>query len=163
VRYHPMAFLDSASSGNRYSSRAANAALCASDVSVADFSKYHDVLYGKDSSGQQVQPTEGSHGRTNTQLLDYAKQAGIKGNDLTTFQSCMSGELHKALVAAITDNASQRGVTGTPTVMVNGKKLGTVTKASFDAAVAKAAAEATPSPAPSNSTSGSTSSSAPSP
>ena len=163
VRYHPMAFLDSASSGNRYSSRAANAALCASDVSVADFSKYHDILYGKDSNGQQVQPTEGSHGRTNTQLLDYAKQAGIKGNDLTTFQSCMSGELHKALVAAITDNASQRGVTGTPTVMVNGKKLGTVTKASFDAAVAKAAAEATPSPAPSNSTSGSPSSSAPSP
>src|SRR5215831_6270877 len=140
----------------------ANTTLCGSDVSVADFTKYHDILYGKDSSGQQVQPTEGSHGRSNTQLLDYAKQAGIKGNDLTTFQSCMTGELHKSLVTAITDKASQRGVSGTPTVMVNGKKLGTVDKASFEAAVAKAAAEATPSPAPSNST-GSTSSSAPSP
>jgi protein-disulfide isomerase len=165
ARYHTMAFLDSASSGNRYSSRAANAALCASDISVEDFVKYHDILYGKDSSGQQVQPTEGSHGRSNTQLLDYAKQAGIKGNDLTTFQSCMSGELHKSLVAAITDKASQRGVSGTPTVMVNGKKLGSVDKASFDAAVAKAAAKAStsPSPSPSGSTSTSTSSSTPSP
>lgn len=165
VRYHPMAFLDSASSGNRYSSRAANAALCASDISAADFTKYHDVLYGKDSGGQQVQPKEGSHGRSNTELLDYAKQAGIKGNDLTTFQSCMSSEQHKALVAAITDNASKRGVTGTPTVMVNGKKLGTVTKASFDDAVAKAAAKAptSSSPSPSGSTSTSTSSATPSP
>jgi protein-disulfide isomerase len=161
VRYHTMAFLDNASSGNRYSTRAANAALCASDVNVDDFTKYHDILYGKDSSGQQVQPEEGSHGRSNTQLLDYAKQAGIKANDLTTFQSCMSGELHKSLVAAITDNASQRGVTGTPTVMVNGKKLGTVNKASFDAAVAKAAAKASSTPAPSGSTS--TPSSTPSP
>jgi protein-disulfide isomerase len=165
VRYHTMAFLDSASSGNRYSSRAANAALCASDVNVADFTKYHDVLYGKDSSGQQVQPKEGSQGRSNTQLLDYAKQAGITGNDLTTFQSCMSGELHKSLVAAITDNASQRGVTGTPTVMVDGKKLGSVTTASFDDAVAKALAKAPKSSAPSSSgsTSTPTSSTTPSP
>jgi protein-disulfide isomerase len=98
-------------------------------------------------------------------LLDYARQAGIKGNDLTTFQSCMSGELHKALVAAITDNASQRGVTGTPTVMVDGKKLGTVTKEAFDAAVAKAAAKAStsPAPSPSGSISSSTPSSTPSP
>jgi protein-disulfide isomerase len=164
ARYHTMAFLDSASSGNRYSTRAANAALCASDVSVEAFTKYHDILYGKDSSGQQVQPKEGSHGRSNTQLLDYAKQAGIKGNDLTTFQSCMSGELHKALVSAITDNASQRGVTGTPTVMVNGKKLSTLTKASFDAAVATAAANAqtSSSPSPTGSTS-SPASSTPSP
>jgi protein-disulfide isomerase/uncharacterized membrane protein YphA (DoxX/SURF4 family) len=165
VRYHMMAFLDSASSGNRYSSRAANAGLCASDISVDDFAKYHDILYGKDSSGQQVQPKEGTNGRSNTQLLDYAKQAGIKGNDLTTFQGCMSGELHKALVAAITDNASQRGVTGTPTIMVDGKKLGAVTQAAFDDAVAKAAAKAStsPAPSPSGSTSSSTPSSTPSP
>lgn len=163
VRYHTMAFLDSASNGNRYSSRAANAALCASDASVADFTKYHDILYGKDSSGQQVQPKEGSHGRSNTQLVDYAKQAGLKSNNLTTFQNCVSGELHKALVAAITDDASKRGVSGTPTVMVNGKKLGTVTKASFDSAVATAAAKApkSASSSPSSSTAATTSPASP--
>lgn len=142
ARYHTMAFLDSASNGNRYSSRAANAALCASDISVDQFVKYHDILFGKDSSGKQVQPAEGSNGRTDTELVGYGRQAGISGNNLTTFQSCVTGELHKALVAAITDNASQRGVNATPTVEVNGKRLSTVDKASFDAAVASAAAKA---------------------
>jgi protein-disulfide isomerase len=151
VRYHPMAFLDSASSGNRYSSRAANAALCASDIDVATFVKYHDILYGKDSSGKQVQPAEGSNGRTDADLMSYARQVGISGANLTTFQSCTSGELHKALVQAITDNSSQRGVSGTPTVMVNGKKLGTVDKASLDAAIASAAASSHPSSSPSSS------------
>ncbi len=142
VRYHTMAFLDSSSNGNRYSSRAANAALCASDISVDMFVKYHDILYGKDTGGKQVQPAENSHGRTDTQLIGYARQAGVSGDNLTTFQSCTTGELHKALVEAITDNSSQRGVTGTPTVMVDGKKLGTVDQASLDAAIASAAAKA---------------------
>jgi len=165
VRYHMMAFLDSASSGNRYSSRAANAALCASDVNVDTFAKYHDILYGKDTSGKQVQPEENANGRTDTQLIGYARQAGITGDNLTTFQTCVNTEQHKALVEAITENASKRGVSGTPTVMVAGKKLGTVDKASLDAAIAAAAAKApkpttTPSTTPATSPSGSGSSTA---
>jgi protein-disulfide isomerase len=142
ARYHMMAFLDSASSGNRYSSRAANAALCASDINVDTFAKLHDILYGKDSSGAQVQPAEGSHGRTDAQLIGYGRQAGITGANLTTFQNCVNSEQHKALVEAITENASKRGVSGTPTVLVNGKKLGTVDQKSLDAAIAEAAAKA---------------------
>ncbi|HEY3715420.1 MAG TPA: MauE/DoxX family redox-associated membrane protein [Jatrophihabitantaceae bacterium] len=160
VRYHMMAFLDSASSGNRYSSRAANAALCASDINVDTFAKYHDILYGKDTSGKQVQPAENANGRTDTQLIGYARQAGITGTNLTTFQTCVNTEQHKALVEAITENASKRGVSGTPTVMVAGKKLGTVDKASLDAAIAAAAAKApkpttTPPTTPATSPSGS--------
>lgn len=164
VRYHTMAFLDGASNGNRYSSRAANAALCASDINVDTFAKYHDVLFGKDKSGQQVQPKEGSHGRTDTQLIGYARQAGITGDNLTTFQTCVTSEQHKALVEAITDNASKRGVTATPTVLVNGKKLGTVDKQSLDDAIAAAAAKAPkPTPSPSSSTTPSTPATTPSP
>ena len=48
LRFHPVAFLDASSSGNDYSTRAANAALCASDVSVDMFLKYHDILFGTD-------------------------------------------------------------------------------------------------------------------
>lgn len=156
ARYHMMAFLDSSSNGNRYSSRAANAALCASDINVDTFAKYHDILYGKDSSGAQVQPAEGSNGRTDTQLIGYARQAGITGTNLTTFQQCVNSEQHKALVQAITDNASKRGVSGTPTVLVNGKKLGTVDQKSLDDAIAAAAAKApkpTPTPTPSTTSS----------
>lgn len=156
VRYHTMAFLDSASNGNRYSSRAANAAICASDVSVDTFSKYHGILYGKDSNGQPVQPAENSHGRTDAELIGYGRQAGISGSNLTTFQQCVQSEQHKALIESITDNASKRGVVGTPTVMVDGKKLGTTDRASFDAEVASALAKA-PSPVGSSSAPGSTS------
>ena len=159
VRYHTMAFLDSASSGNRYSTRAANAALCASDVNVDTFAKYHATLYGKDSMGKQVQPAEGSNGRTDTELIGYGRQAGISGTNLTTFQTCVQSEQHKALVQAITDNASKRSIIGTPTVLVNGTKLGTVDKASLDAAITAAAAKA-PKPTPSSSASSTQSGSA---
>ena len=153
AKYHMMSFLDASSNGNKYSSRAANGALCASDVSVADFQKYHAILYGKDSKGQNNQPAEGTNGRTDAQLVAYGTQAGIKGDDMTTFQSCVTGQLHKALVVAITDNASTRGVNATPTVFVNGKQLKTANKAGLDAAIAAIAGPAptTTSPTPSSS------------
>lgn len=162
VRYHTMAFLDSASKGNRYSTRAANAALCASDINVDTFAKLHSVLYGKDSKGEQVQPAENSSGRTDIQLVDYGKQAGIKGDQLTTYQTCVQSEQHKALVEAITDSATKHEVFATPTVQVNGKTVDNPTKASLDAAIAAAAAKAppaTPSPSSSASPTGSTSAS----
>jgi len=163
VRYHIMSFLDSASNGNRYSSRAANAALCASDVDVSRFQQYHNLLYGKDSKGTKIQPAEDGNGRTDAQFVNYAAQIGIKDSGtvtlLTTFKSCVQGEKHKALVQAITDNASKRDVTGTPTILVNGKKLSNPTKASLDAAILAASAKApkstsTPTPSTSASTSG---------
>ena len=158
VRYHPMSFLDASSNGNRYSSRAANAALCASDVSVDKFVEYFDLLFGK-YNGKQVQPAEGSNGRPDSDFVKYAQHIGITGNNLTTFSSCVSSEKHKALVQAITDRASRDGVNGTPTVKVNGK-----TVAANKAAVVKAIAAAglhgpkpspsvTPSPSPSPSAS----------
>jgi protein-disulfide isomerase len=118
VRYHTMSFLDSASNGHRYSSRAGNAVLCASDESPDIFVKYHDLLFQS-----SVQPKEGSSGLTDTQLISYGQQAGMTPDQVTTFTSCVQTEQHKALVQAITEKASQRGVTGTPTVFVNGKRI----------------------------------------
>lgn len=139
IRYHTMAFLDSSSSGNKYSTRAANAALCASDVSTTAFAAYHAVLYGKDSSGAKVQPAEGSDGRTDGQLEAYFKQAMPKATaaQTSTFASCVTDQQHAALVAAITDQSSKKGVNGTPTVFVDGKKV-TATRADVLAAITKA-------------------------
>ena len=130
IKYHIMAFLDSSSSGNRYSSRAANAGLCASDINAATFQAYHAVLYGKDTTGGKVQPEEGGDGRTDAQLEAYLKQALPKAttDQTATFTTCVASETHKALVAATTDNASKRGVTGTPTVYVDGKKVDTLSR-----------------------------------
>jgi protein-disulfide isomerase/uncharacterized membrane protein YphA (DoxX/SURF4 family) len=146
VRYHPISILDASSGGNRYSSRAANAALCASDVSVDTFVAYHQVLYGT-YQGKQVQPAENTRGRTDKELESYAQTAGIKGADLTTFDSCVSSERYKALVQAMTDNASSHGINGTPTVKVNGKQI-TADLKSYQAAVAKALKNG-PAPSPS--------------
>jgi protein-disulfide isomerase/uncharacterized membrane protein YphA (DoxX/SURF4 family) len=148
VLYHTMSFLDSSSNGNRYSSRAANAGICASDISVDFFVKYHNYLYGKDKSGAQIQPKENTNGRTDGQLKTYADAVGITAAQKTTFGTCVDTEQHKALIEAITEKASQNGVTGTPTVYINGKKLSKTDLASVEAAIAKADANG-PAPSPS--------------
>ncbi len=142
VRYHMVSFLDSSSSGNRYSSRAANAAFCAADINPETFQKYHDYLYSV-VDGVPIQPTEGSNGRTDADLESYAKAIGIDGDQLTTFQTCVTTEQHKGVVQATTDNWSKRGFTSTPVVLVNGKKVDNPSKATLDAAVKAASATAT--------------------
>jgi protein-disulfide isomerase/uncharacterized membrane protein YphA (DoxX/SURF4 family) len=142
VRYHMVAFLDSSSDGNKYSTRAANAALCASDVSPATFLKYHDYLYGKGADGKLIQPAEGSSGRTDNDLDDYAKAIGIDSDALTTFQSCVQTKAHVGLVNATTEDWSKRGYNSTPMVLVNGKALKEMTKAALDSAVDAAVAAA---------------------
>jgi protein-disulfide isomerase/uncharacterized membrane protein YphA (DoxX/SURF4 family) len=121
VRFHTIAILDS-SANQSYSTRAANAALCASDISVDTFVAYHSVLYGQ-IGGKEVQPPESGPGRSDTQLGLYAANAGITGAALTTFDTCVTSETHKALVEAITEDASKNGVNATPTIKVNGKSI----------------------------------------
>jgi len=152
VRFHPIAILDS-SSNNNYSTRAANAALCASDISVDMFVKYHNFLYGT-YKGQQVQPPEGGGGRSNATLESYASDIGITGGNLTTFDSCVQTQKHKALVETMTERASQHGINATPTILVNGKALSTHDLPAWNAAIA-AALKKGPAPSPSVTPSGS--------
>jgi protein-disulfide isomerase/uncharacterized membrane protein YphA (DoxX/SURF4 family) len=155
VRYHPMAFKDTSATPN-YSTRAANAALCASDIGVDFFVKYHNYLFGKDASGKEIQPDESGPGRTDAQLVAYGKTLGVPAKQKTTFAACVQGEQHKALVQALTAEASKRGVSSTPTVFVNGKKLGSVDLATLKSAIAAADAKGpAPSPSPTGSASAS--------
>jgi protein-disulfide isomerase/uncharacterized membrane protein YphA (DoxX/SURF4 family) len=152
VNYHVMSFLDASSNGNRYSSRAANAAYCASDVSTAAFQKFHDILYGQ-TSAKNNQPAEQSNGVPDSQLLAWGKQAGITSAD---FSTCVTSDQHKDLVAGVTEAASKKGVNSTPTVFVQGKEVkGTggnaVTLAQVDAAITSALASSKSTAAPSSS------------
>jgi protein-disulfide isomerase/uncharacterized membrane protein YphA (DoxX/SURF4 family) len=155
VNYHVMSFLDSLSNGNKYSSRAANAGYCAADQSPEAFVKFHDILYGKNADGVNNQPPENSKGRPDSQLIDWGKQAGITSAD---FSTCVTSNQHKELVAGVTDAASKRGVSGTPTVFVNGSRVNgvgdnVVTVAEIDTAIqqalSKSKSTAAPSPTPS--------------
>jgi protein-disulfide isomerase len=139
LRYHPIAILD-ASSPNQYSTRAANAAICVSDVSVPLFVKFHDLLYGT-YKGKQVQPTEGTAGPTDASLETYAQKAGVPAKSLSTVSTCIESEQYKAFVTKATDVASQKGVNGTPTVKVNGRVVAAdpaALRKAIDAAVAAA-------------------------
>lgn len=109
-RYRPLGFLDR-NSTTRYSSRAANAAACM--PTVAAFKKFHDLLYAH-------QPSEGSAGLTDKQLIDYGVKAGAKRATLTP---CVNSEQYKGWVSKITDDASKANVVQTPTVRIDGKEI----------------------------------------
>lgn len=113
IYYHPVAYLDRASQGTNYSTRASGAAACAADAGV--FDKYRSVLY-------QNQPQENTPGLTNAQLIQYGTQAGVK--DTAAFEKCVNDGKYSTWTATLTEAASKGGVGGTPTVKVNGTVVG---------------------------------------
>jgi protein-disulfide isomerase/uncharacterized membrane protein YphA (DoxX/SURF4 family) len=163
VHYYPLALLDVYSAGGRYSSRAANAALCAADAGVDEFVRYRDILFGTDTKGQQVQPPIGQN-RPDADLIEYATQAKFTKAQVSTFTTCVQTEEHAGLVRALNETASVRGVSRVPKVRVNGKTLAHPTLASLTAAIAAADAKGpAPKPSPAASSPGATSRAASSP
>jgi protein-disulfide isomerase len=106
---HPIAILDDRTT-NHYSSRAAAAVGCASDSDK--FLPYNDALYAN-------QPAEGTAGPTDDELIATGTSIGL-GDRFTT---CVKDGRYTTWPDHTTDLASQRGVTGTPTVFVNGVKV----------------------------------------
>jgi protein-disulfide isomerase len=93
------------------SQRAANAAACA----PADrWVTFHDLIY-------RNQPAEGTVGFSEDDLITWGKEAGITG---AAFETCVrDGEQH-ARVERATQLAGNAGIQGTPTLNLNGSKLG---------------------------------------
>lgn len=117
VRYHPVAILNRATNPAGYSLRAANAGICAAEVGI--FPAYHEKLFTE-------QPSEGSAGLTDQELIDKANQVGAPA----TFANCVSsGKYSKAVTAETLRAAKDTSLRaegsngfGTPTVTVNGKR-----------------------------------------
>jgi protein-disulfide isomerase len=107
VVYHPLAFLDAAST-TQYSSRAASASGCAADA--GRFAEFHDILYIN-------QPPEGTAGLSDKQLIELGTSLGIDDPD---FPRCVAAHAYLPWTAYVTASAIARGVQGTPTVLVNG-------------------------------------------
>ncbi|MGQ4596977.1 thioredoxin domain-containing protein [Nocardia sp. R6R-6] len=112
VEYNVIAFLDKAST-TRYSSRAANASYC---VAQADPTKYQAWL--KTMFAQQ--PPEGGAGLTDDQLIQIAKSAGYT-DDATA--ECISEHTYDKYIQDRTKDVLNSGITATPSVFVNGKKI----------------------------------------
>ena len=102
--------------GNTASSRSAYAAAC-SDL-TGKYGEYNQAVY----ANQAVQEVRGSEGYSQTLLREQIPaQLGITGEALTQFQQCVDANATKAFVDTVEKSAYADGVTGTPTIAINGK------------------------------------------
>ena len=157
LEVHPIAILTNKSAGTQYSLRAANAAACVADSSPESFLDFHDLMF-------QNQPEEGTEGLSNDEIAELAKQAGV--SSLSTIEKCIDDKQFHTWVQDATNqaltqpvpNSELTSITGTPTVLVNGKQyVGSLTDpAEFQSFVLQATGETfsesnttpTPTPAP---------------
>jgi protein-disulfide isomerase len=102
-------FLDQ---GTTESLRSAAAAVCAADA--GKFTDYYNALYNQQSR------TENSGFLTNDRLQRFGSEVGITD---PAFARCVSSGRFTGWVTKNTDTTSQKGITSTPTVLVNGKTI----------------------------------------
>jgi protein-disulfide isomerase len=115
VEYRFVAFLDDlGASPNQYSRRASNAVLCARETSGPKaFKTLHDLLYAN-------QPEEKTLGPENNALVETAISAGAKKDAVTP---CILKGKFIPWLEESTAAMQKAGVTGTPTVRVDGKTI----------------------------------------
>jgi protein-disulfide isomerase len=125
VAYHPMNFLDEASTTG-YSTRAAAASGCAADQ--GRFADYAHALFAH-------QPPEGGSGLSDAELAGLAAEAGLAKAE---FAECLSGGSYLDWPPYVTARATEEaGVSATPTVLVAGAVVAPEPQA-IAAAVARA-------------------------
>lgn len=110
--YHVKNFLDD-NLGNDSSTRAGTAAFCATDA--GRFQEFHDQVF-------PGQPAQEGEGFTEERLTEFATAAGIEGEALTTWESCLSSGRYDAYVDSVESTSFEDDVRGTPTVRINGEE-----------------------------------------
>ncbi|RYU13036.1 DsbA family protein [Nocardioides iriomotensis] len=114
VEYRVISFLDRASNGTDYSTRAMNALGAVLDTAGTDAAlAFHDKLY-------EHQPAEGSDGLSDDQLVKYAVESGAAE---ATVRAPIEDRAFEGWVVNATDAANKDGVSSTPTVQVDGTTL----------------------------------------
>lgn len=112
LEVHTMTFLDT-NLRNDSSRRAANAAACADEA--GHYAAYHRALFA-------AQPANEGDGFPDGQLLGpIAQKAGI--TDTAGFGACYRERRFASFVTGVDASAAKDGITGTPTLTVNGKQL----------------------------------------
>lgn len=120
LEVHPISILDASSAGSKYSTRAANAASCVANYQPDSFFDVNNALFTN-------QPTEGTAGLTDNELVSLVKEAGVTDTAVST---CITDQQFSGWVGDATDralagplpNTDVAKVEGTPTVLVQGKQ-----------------------------------------
>jgi protein-disulfide isomerase len=124
VAYHPLNFLDEASTTS-YSTRAAAASGCAADH--GRFADYAHALFVH-------QPPEGGPGLSDAELASIGREVGLGE---AAFAACLSDAPYLDWPSYVTERAAAAGVSATPTVLVAGAAVRPEAQA-ITAAVARA-------------------------
>lgn len=119
LEIHPISILDRASLGTKYSSRAANAAVCVASYDPDKYMAVNDALFAQ-------QPKENTSGLDTAALKKLVADAGA---DSAEVASCISDKTFGDWVTSATDLVTSGKLasdtvtqfSGTPTVLVNGQ------------------------------------------
>jgi protein-disulfide isomerase len=125
VVYHPIAILDRYST-TEYSTRAAAASAAAAQG--GKFAEFHQALFER-------QPAEGGPGLDDATLIEIGRSVGLTD---AAFADAVTNATYRPWASKATETASARGITGTPSVLVGGKKLDNPTPQALTAAVTAA-------------------------
>jgi protein-disulfide isomerase len=109
LELYPLSFLDKMSQGTRYSTRAANAVATVADRAPDKVQAFSNALFAK-------RPAEGTRGLSDDEIADLASGAGVPAEVVARFTE----RTFEPWVMASTDAVFDSGVTGTPTVKING-------------------------------------------
>ena len=111
--FHNYPFLDGNGAGSSgESDQAANAAMCANEQDK--FWEMHSILYANWNG-------ENQGAFSSRRLQAMAESLGL---DMDAFNSCFNSNQYEAEIQADFDLGGQMGVSGTPTVFVNGQRVG---------------------------------------
>ncbi len=105
-RHYPLPFHQNAQ-------KAAEASECANEQNA--FWKYHDLLFQKQ--------TEWENQSVSDAAVSFAKYASDVGLNPSQFESCLSSSKFANIVKEDMDAGQKAGVSGTPTLFVNGKAV----------------------------------------
>lgn len=112
LELYPLAFLDRMSQGTKYSTRTANAVATVADRAPEKLLAFHAALFTR-------QPDEGSRGLSDGEIAGLAREAGVPPEVVDAF----AARTFEPWIAKFTAAAFDSGITGTPTVKINGKKF----------------------------------------
>jgi protein-disulfide isomerase len=112
LELHPLAFLDRLSAGTRYSTRSANAVATVADAAPDKVRAFNRALYER-------QPAEGGPGLTDDEIAALAAGAGVDAAVTARFRL----GTFEPWIAAGTKAAVDDGVSGTPSVRINGRQF----------------------------------------
>jgi len=116
LHVYPVGFLDPQSDGTDYSSRAASSLYCLADEDPDAVLPYMASLFAD-------QPSEGSPGLSDEELLAHAADAGVSSG---SFQECVRAQTHKDLISQLNGTVPVNPATGSrgiPTILLDGERI----------------------------------------